>query len=1395
MRRALFWLLLVFTLAACADPNTNTPPLITQFDADSDALEVTFRWQLIEPDGDALTCQLDIDGDGVFEYTVRDCATNTSQIHRYLAPGQYDTMLVVDDGKGESSVRQQSLSLSALMPGNTPPDIDDFRAIPASGDSPLATTFTWLVFDADGDALSCSLDPADGSEPYVFEDCNITTSQPHVYHEVGAFDARLVVDDGGGGIAQRDVRSQVLGGRRVSVQGNVRMRLGDALPTWTSRLPSSLADTNPLIAALQPQPLPTSQLLARDRQGRILADAPLRADGNFRMQLTSADPIALQIAFVIDTHTVGRDDNINNNTTGNINNNTTDNNDELDDIEASTDYLTNNFVCTWHLADAEGERWLEPNDLAEVSLGTFQLADSAFLRSRSDTATRALFANEPASSPTALRVFANDPCPSYDVRGQLSIEAEVLPPDGFANVVYALADTAAGWLVVAAAPVDTPTDAFTLTVPAGVTVRLLLTRAGNSPHNFLPLWPLTDALTVNDDISLGMLALTLQQRQGQMQPEASDTFIVSDREGWFGMTLARSEAGTWQTWLPEGALPGRSSAYALTNNALTDNLASETPPSETPLATWEDTLSADASNPRIIQAETAHANPSSNAPTAGSPTASSPTASSRSTVRNRPVVDIQLPERSKPGTTIDLDASRSADPNGLPLSYIWRILERPTGSRSRLSDDYSEQVRFTPDIAGEYVLELLVSNGERVTIDTVTLDVQDNQPPAVSLEAETEVSLGDVLELRALVTDDDDDSVGVRWQLEQAPASSRLNLPEGTRRLDLPTNDLPTNDLPTNDLPTDAQVLTLTPDKAGDYVVSVVVTDGDVETRSSKRISVFDDFVVTHTGDSGRGSLRWALGVANATPETDTITIQALPEAIVLSRPLPAIRDSLIIQVENNVQVANNVTLQAQGTDMRLFEVNADASLTMTGVTLTGGRAGTNVQQGGALYVHEGARASLTDCRFVDNGAQAEGGAVANFGQLELVNCTFEGNLAARGGAIYAASGSHTQLVESHFVGNSAARAGGAVYQAGTLESTSVRWQANGTSGTGGALWSSGILELTRNHFDDNQAGTGGGAIWQQSGRINLESSQLQTNVTSSGRGGGLHLGDSARAVLHANQWLGNRSDSDNGGALFISEGSHAEVSESTFYNNRAHQFAGAIDNFGRLQLRSSTLRENYADKAAALSNGTGARAEVDSCLFVANRAVQFAGAIANFAALELINTTLTDNQAAFGGAILSGNNATHTDIAHSTIVANRAPQGGAGILHGQGNTTLTHSIVLGNLSQALTGDCVHTDDSSSQVTSLGHNLLGYGGGCTAAVNDMTLPARALFEEVLSPLADNGGSTYSHALLARSPALDAGTQAENHPPFDQRGEGFLRLSGQALDIGAFEADSQTAERP
>src|SRR5262249_4003780 len=58
----------------------------------------------------------------------------------------------------------------------------------------------------------------------------------------------------------------------------------------------------------------------------------------------------------------------------------------------------------------------------------------------------------------------------------------------------------------------------------------------------------------------------------------------------------------------------------------------------------------------------------------------------------------------------------------------------------------------------------------------------------------------------------------------------------------------------------------------------------------------------------------------------------------------------------------------------------------------------------------------------------------------------------------------------------------------------------------------------------------------------------------------------------------------------------------------------------------------------------------------------------------------------------------------------------------------------------------------------------------------------------LGPLTDNGGATFTHALLPGSPAYNAGTNvAIPGLPYDQRGPGHLRLYGARVDIGAYEA--------
>lgn len=61
----------------------------------------------------------------------------------------------------------------------------------------------------------------------------------------------------------------------------------------------------------------------------------------------------------------------------------------------------------------------------------------------------------------------------------------------------------------------------------------------------------------------------------------------------------------------------------------------------------------------------------------------------------------------------------------------------------------------------------------------------------------------------------------------------------------------------------------------------------------------------------------------------------------------------------------------------------------------------------------------------------------------------------------------------------------------------------------------------------------------------------------------------------------------------------------------------------------------------------------------------------------------------------------------------------------------------------------------------------------------------------LEPLRNNGGTTQTHALFDGSPAIDAGnTFATGLGPFDQRSSPFVRVSGTAADIGAYEVQQE-----
>ena len=495
-------------------------------------------------------------------------------------------------------------------------------------------------------------------------------------------------------------------------------------------------------------------------------------------------------------------------------------------------------------------------------------------------------------------------------------------------------------------------------------------------------------------------------------------------------------------------------------------------------------------------------------------------------------------------------------------------------------------------------------------------------------------------------------------------------------------------------------------------------------------------FSVDNLNDAGLGSLRQAIADANAIVGADTVEFQAgLSGTIALSSGEMTITDDLTIDGPG----AEDLTIDAQQ-NSRIFHITpASGPVTLTGLELTGGDVG---------FLGGGAILSETNAL------------------LTIQSSTISGN-SATGGFNY----------------------GGGISADGAVTVTDSTISGNSVSGelsTGGGISADGDVTITNSTISGNSAtssagGGYGGGIFANSGDVTITTSTISGNSANSG-GGIYALGD---VTVTGSTISGNSANDD--GVSF--GGGIAAVS-------------------GIVTVTGSTISENSADSNFDFALGGGIAAgdvvTVTNSTISGNSATgpafAYGGGIIAFDEVTVTNSTISGNSAvgagvgvpAYGGGIAALDEVT---VTNSTISGNSASgsESGGGVWSFDGPVTIENSIVAGN--HTFDGTAPDLRPGTGPLT-VRYSLIGDNTGTGLAPAPVGMPdangnligtAASPINPMLGPLQDNGGPTFTHALLAGSPAINAGDPGFVPPPdFDQRGDPFVRVFDGRIDMGSFE---------
>ena len=325
-------------------------------------------------------------------------------------------------------------------------------------------------------------------------------------------------------------------------------------------------------------------------------------------------------------------------------------------------------------------------------------------------------------------------------------------------------------------------------------------------------------------------------------------------------------------------------------------------------------------------------------------------------------------------------------------------------------------------------------------------------------------------------------------------------------------------------------------------------------------------FTVTNLNDAGAGSLRDAIGQANAAAGADTIQFLGS-----LSGTIPLASE-----------IAITDTLHVAGPGVSTIKVDGNLGTRLFKVQHAGGSAIT---------------ATFSGMTLANGHAPDEGGAIWSSGDnVSLIGCILDSNIAnTRGGAVFVANANLS------------------------IDASGI-WNSQ-TGSTGGAiLFSAGDLSITRSLIMDNASQFGGG-LSALSPRVNVTISDTTfRNNSAEHTGGGIWASTATSFKVSRSAFVDNTTGQPNGGGIYFAGvtdfGSPVNFIENTTFsgNESLHQVgrgsALAIAS-GNMTIRNSTFAFNKtspndapganAGGALWVAGGATTQVKLQSTLFAGN--------------------------------------------------------------------------------------------------------------------------------------------------------------------------------------------------